>query len=726
MRQLLCISILFTALTLVGCDDAIDQSNSLRSQSNTSNMSLSDPPQAAMDPVSLEMHGDVRTDEFFWLRERENPGVISYLEAENAYTDAAMAHTEDLQDALFSEIVGRIKQDDASVPYKDGSYWYYSRFEEGNDYPIYCRKLGSLSAPEEIMLDANEKAEGHDFYSIRAMSVSTGEDLIAFAQDIVGRRFYTIHFKNLKTGQINDTSIPDVTGNVAWANDNTTLFYSKQDPETLRSYQIYRHRMGTDPSEDQLVYEELDDTFSTYVFKSKSKDFIFIGSDQTLSSEYRYVDANEPDQQPTVIQSREENHEYSVEHFGNYFYIRTNWKATNFRLMRVPIVLPDKSHWQEVISNRNDVYLSGYEIFKDHLVLSERSEGLTQLRIRAWDGANEHYIDFGEPAYLAYIGTNPEFDTNRLRFGYTSMTTPTSTFDYDMVSKEKTLLKEEDILGGFDKSNYVTERQFATARDGVAVPVSIVYRKGTPLDGTAPLLLYGYGSYGASMDARFSSSRLSLLDRGMIYAIAHIRGGQEMGRTWYEDGKLLKKKNTFTDFIDVADYLIAERYADPGRVFAQGGSAGGLLMGAVTNMRPDLWKGVLAQVPWVDVVTTMLDDTIPLTTSEYDEWGDPNEKAYYEYMLSYSPYDNVEAKAYPNMLVTTGLHDSQVQYWEPAKWVARLRSRKTDDNRILLKTNMEAGHGGATGRLKQHRETAFEYSFFLDLAGIQSIQPEVN
>ncbi len=718
--------LLSIASLLAACEPATDDSTTEPSESYSASMTLPDAPVAKIDPVSLEIHGDVRTDDYFWLRERENPEVIDYLEAENAYTDAAMAHTEELQNALFEEIVGRIKQDDSSVPYRDGAYWYYTRYEEGSEYPIFCRKPGSLDAREEIMLDANELAEGQEFFSIRGTSVSSNDDILAYSQDTVGRRFYTVRFKNLTTGETLPDVIANVTGNVAWANDNKTIFYTRQDPNTLRSYQIYRHVLGTDRADDELVFEEVDDTFSSFVFKTKSKDFIMIASVQTLSSEFRYLDANDAAGSFEIVHPREDNHEYSVDHYGDYFYIRTNWEAENFRLVRAPIVMTEKSHWEEVLPHRGDIFLEGVEIFKDHLVVMERKNGLMQLRVRPWDGSEEHYLDFGEPAYLAFTSTNPEFDTRILRYGYTSMTTPRSTFDYDMVTREKTLLKEDEVLGGFDKSNYTTERIFATARDGAGVPVSIVYRKGTPLDGTSPLLLYAYGSYGASMDATFSSSRLSLLDRGVVYAIAHIRGGQELGRQWYENGKLFQKKNTFTDFIDVAELLIEEGYADPDRVFAQGGSAGGLLMGAVANMRPDLWRGIIAHVPWVDVVTTMLDDSIPLTTSEYDEWGDPNQKDYYDYMLSYSPYDNVIEQDYPNMLVTTGLHDSQVQYWEPAKWVAKMRAMKTDNNRILLKTNMEAGHGGATGRLKRHRETAFDYAFLLDLAGISTMQPETN
>ena len=677
-----------------------------------------EPPAAAIQPVELEKHGDIRIDDYYWLRERENPEVIEYLEAENAYTKAVLAHTEELQEALFEEIKGRIKEDDSSVPYFDNGYYYYTRFEEGGAYPIYCRKKGSLDAEEEILLNANEMAEGHEYYNAGGRAVSPQNDIYAFAEDVAGRRIYTLKFKNLVTGEMLDDEIPEVTSNVTWANDNKTVFYTKQDLETLRWSQIYRHEIGTDPSDDVLVYEESDDTFSNFVYKTKSKKYIIIGSSQTLSSEYWFLDADNPTGTFQVVQPRERGLEYDIDHFGDDFYIRTNLDAKNFRLVRTPVTASTKENWVEVIGHRDDVFLSYIDIFRDYLVVAERNQGLMELRIRPWDGSEEHYIDFGEPAYLAYTSINPDFDTPLLRYGYTSMTTPRSTFDYNMETREKTLLKQQEVLGTFDSSNYTTERIYAEARDGVKVPVSLVYHNNTKLDGTAPLMLYAYGSYGASMDATFSSSRLSLLDRGFVYAIAHIRGGQELGRAWYEDGKLLNKKNTFTDFIDCAEYLIAEEYADPDRVFAQGGSAGGLLMGAVINMRPDLWRGVIAHVPWVDVITTMLDDSIPLTTSEYDEWGNPNDKEYYDYMLSYSPYDNVEAKDYPNMLVTTGLEDSQVQYWEPAKWVAKLRANKTDNNRLMLKTNMNAGHGGASGRYEAYREIALDYAFLLDLAGV--------
>jgi oligopeptidase B len=678
-------------------------------------------PVAKVVPEELTIHGHTRTDNYYWLNQREDPRVEEYLESENAYLDKVFGHTEDFRQELFDEIVGRIKKNDESVPYRYDDYFYYTRYEEGGEYPLYCRKRESLDADEEIMLDVNKMAEGHDYYAVRGTNVSSGQDVVAYAVDTVGRRKYTVHFRNLTSGEDLPDTLPDVTGNMAWAEDNKTLFYSKQDPETLRWYQIWRHTLGTDPSEDVLVYEEQDEEFSSFVFKTKSKRYIMIGSTQTLSSEYRFLDAKDPDGEFRTVLPREAEHEYGVDHFGDHFFIRTNWQAKNFRLMQAPVADPgNKQGWTDVIAHRDDVLLEGFEIFRDHLVVMERQEGLINLRVRPWSGDDEHYIDFGEPTYLAYISTNPSFDTTVLRYGYTSLTTPRSIFDYDMKSKERKLMKQDEVLGGFDSGNYVSERVWAPARDGKKVPVSLVYRKGFEKNGSRPLLLYGYGSYGATIDASFRSDRLSLIDRGFVFAIAHIRGSETLGRAWYEDGKLFNKKNTFTDFIDAAEHLVAEKYADPERVFAYGGSAGGLLMGAVVNMRPDLWKGVVAAVPFVDVVTTMLDDSIPLTTSEYDEWGNPNEKEYYDYILSYSPYDNVEAKDYPNMLVTTGLHDSQVQYWEPAKWVAKLRTMKTDGNLLLLHTNMEAGHSGTTGRFKRYKETALNYAFILDLAGVGS------
>jgi len=676
------------------------------------------PPIAKVVPHELEMHGDVRQDEYYWLNQREDQEVLDYLNAENGYLEARMKHTEEFQDSLFDEIVGRIKKDDSSVPYFLDGYHYYSRFDEGGEYRIYCRKEGSLDADEQVMLDANKLAEGHDYFSVRGNDVSSGNDILAYATDTVGRRIYTIQFKNLATGEILSDSIPEVTGNMTWAEDTRTLFYAKQDPETLRSYQIWRHALGTPTADDVLVYQEDDDTFGAYVRKSKSKRYIMIVSSQTLRSEYRFIDARKPDSEFKIVLPREDDHEYSVDHYGDHFYIRTNWKAKNFRLMKTPVGQTDKRHWEEVIGHRDDVMILGTNLFNDFLVVDERKDGLTRIRVMPWSGEGEHYIEFGEPAYAAGSGTNPQFDTKTLRYNYQSMTTPSSVYDYDMTERSKELMKQEEVLGDFDPANYVTERLMATARDGKQVPVSLCYRKGMRKEGGNPTLLYGYGSYGASIPASFRSSRLSLLDRGFVFALAHIRGSQTLGRAWYEDGKLFNKMNTFTDFVDAGEYLVAEGYADSEMLFAQGGSAGGLLMGAVVNLRPDLWKGVVANVPFVDVVTTMLDDSIPLTTGEYDEWGNPNEKDYYEYMLSYSPYDNVEAKAYPNMLVTTGLHDSQVQYFEPAKWVARLRAMKTDNNSLLMHINMDAGHGGASGRFKRYRETAREFAFMMDLAGI--------
>ena len=676
------------------------------------------PPAASKIPKELVAHGHTRTDNYYWLNERENPEVIAYLNAENDYTKQVMSDTEELQEKLFNEIVGRIKQTDESVPYKKNGYFYYTRFEAGKEYPIFARKKGTLDAKEEIMINANERAEGLNYYNAAGMNVSPNNQLLAFGEDTVSRRQYTIRFKNLQTGEILPDRIPNTTGGAVWANDNKTVFYTMKDP-ALRSFKIFRHTLGTPTSQDKEVYHEADETFSTFVYKTKSEKYIIIGSSSTVSQEYRFVDAANPTAGFKVIQPRERNLEYDVDHFGDSFYIRTNKDgATNFKLMKTPVGKTTKENWKEVIPHRADTFLEGTEIFKDYLVLQERKNGLTQLRIKKWnDPKTDYYVDFGEEAYTAGISINPDFDSKELRYVYSSLTTPSSTFDYNMDTKQKTLLKEQEVVGDFDKNNYEAKRIYATAKDGTKIPVSLVYRKGLKLDGNNPTLQYAYGSYGISMNPGFSSVRLSLLDRGFVYAIAHIRGGQEMGRQWYEDGKMMKKKNTFTDFIDVSEYLIEQKYTNPDKLFAQGGSAGGLLMGAVVNMRPDLYKGVHAAVPFVDVVTTMLDTSIPLTTGEFDEWGNPAEKAAYDYMLSYSPYDNVQAKEYPNMLVTTGLHDSQVQYFEPAKWVAKLREMKTGDNLLLLQTNMEAGHGGASGRFRPYRETALQYAFFLKLAG---------
>ncbi len=682
---------------------------------------LSTAPLARVQPTVLEEHGHRRVDDYYWLNQRENPEVIAYLEAENAHLEATMAPWKGLRVELYQEIVGRIDPDDSSVPARLDDWFYSTRYEAGREYPIHVRQPASddpnpqPTGDEQILLDVNILAEGHEYFSVRGDAVSTDHHLLAYATDDRGRRIYTIHIKDLRTGERLPDRIEAVTGNLAWANDNRTLFYAKQDPKTLRSYQIYKHALGTDPTEDELVFEETDDTFSCFVFKTKSQRFLMIASTQTLSSEYRYLDADQPDDDFQVFLPRERDHEYSLDHAGDHFYVLTNANAQNFRLMKAPVTDPARENWLEVVPHRPDVRLHGVELFADYLVLSERRNGLRQLRVMPMSGGESHTIAFDEPAYTARVAENLEFDSTVLRFSYTSLTTPASVYDYDLRTHQRTLMKQTRVLGGFDAKDYRTDRLFATARDGTRIPVSIVSRTDVPWDGSAPLLLYGYGSYGASMDPSFNAPVLSLLDRGFLYAIAHIRGGEEMGRAWYEDGKLLKKKNTFTDFIDCAEHLAREEIADGERLFAMGGSAGGLLMGAVINRRPDLFRGVVAAVPFVDVVTTMLDDSIPLTTFEYDEWGNPHVEDYYRYMLSYSPYDNVEKKDYPNLLVTTGLHDSQVQYWEPAKWVAKLRARKTDDHLLLLDTNMDAGHGGASGRYKRHQTTALTYAFFLSL-----------
>ena len=673
------------------------------------------PPIAEKKPHELTIHGDTRIDNYYWLRERENPRVIAYLEDENAYREAVMKETENLQEELYEEIVGRIKQTDQSVPYRKNGYYYYTRYEEGKEYPIHCRKKGSMEAEEEIMLNVNEMAEGHAYYSVTGLSMSTNNRYLTFGVDTVSRRKYTLHVKDLQTGEILADQVPLTTGGSTWANDNQTIFYTTKDEQTLRSDAIHKHVLGTPVEKDELVYREEDETFGTFVYKTKSEKYIVIGSASTLTNEYRVMEADQPGGEFRIIQPRTRGLEYSISHFGDHFYIVTNLEAKNFRLMKTPLDRTTKEHWEEVIPHREAVMLEGIELFSNFMVVDERSEGLNNLRVIDMRDGSEHYLEFWEEVYTAGISYNPEFDTETLRFSYTSLTTPYSTFDYNMVTREKELLKQQEVLGDFDPENYEAKRIYGTAADGQKIPMSIVYRKGLELDGENPALIYGYGSYGFTMDPRFSSVRLSLLDRGFVYAIAHIRGGQIYGRPWYEDGKLLNKMNTFTDFNSCSEALINEGYTNPDKLFAMGGSAGGLLMGAVINLRPELYKGVIAAVPFVDVVTTMLDESIPLTTSEYDEWGNPNEKAFYDYMLSYSPYDQVEAGAYPHMLVTTGLHDSQVQYWEPAKWVAKLRDMKTDDNLLLMYCNMDTGHGGASGRYERYRETAMEYAFLLML-----------
>lgn len=686
------------------------------------------PPVAEKQPHEFKENGGSRVDNYYWMKltdEQKNAEqkdeqaskVINYLTAENDYLKSELKHTEALQEKIYNEIIGRIKQTDESVPYKDNGYWYYTRYEQGQEYPIYCRKKGELTASEEVLLNVNEMAKGHSYYSITGLDVSEDNNLLAFAEDSVSRRRYTVYVKDLKTGKIMDTPIPNTEGNVTWANDNKTFFYTRKDSLTLRSRWIVRHQIGVDYKKDVNVFEEGDDTFYTGIYKTKSDKFLVIWSGSTLTNDYQILNANTPTGKFTNFTPRERGLEYSIDHYQDKFYVVTNMDAKNFKLMETPDNKTAKANWKEKIAHRQDTLLTGIEIFKNYLVLTERAKASTQMRVIDQKTGEKHYLDFGEAAYTVYPSINAEFDTDLLRYGYTSLTTPTSTYDYDMKTRKRELKKQTEVVGGYKPEDYVTERIWATATDGTEIPMSIVYKKGMEKNGNNPTLIYGYGSYGSSTDPTFSIPRLSLLDRGFVYAIAHIRGGQEMGRQWYDDGKMFKKKNTFTDFIDCSQFLISEKYTSPDKLFAMGGSAGGLLMGAVVNMRPDLYKGVVAKVPFVDVITTMLDKDIPLTTGEFDEWGNPEDPESYMYMLDYSPYDQVKAQNYPNMLVTTGLHDSQVQYWEPAKWVAKLREMKTDNNKLLLRTNMETGHGGTTGRFKVYKEIAQEYAFMVDLAG---------
>lgn len=691
-------------------------------------------PQAAKKPFTLTAHGHVRTDEYHWMRlteEQRNAKepdahtreVIAHLEAENAYSDAVLAPVKQLREDLYKEMKARIKETDLSVPYRENGYWYHYRFEEGKEYAVHVRRKDAAGAVEEDFLNENALAEGFTYFDLGDFEVSPNNRLVAYSVDRVGRRQYEIRFRDLSTG----TDLPDVItntgGGCAFADDRT-VFYPRKD-KTLRSYRIYRHVLGTDPATDVVVYEEKDPAFSCDVYRSRSERFVMITTESTMSSEHLYLPVDQPMGGFEVFLPREEEHEHSVMHVPahggkpGHWYILTNWQAQNFRLMQCAEgANRDKARWTEVVPHRAEVLLEDVDTFKDHLVISERREGLTHLRIRRLSDGREHEIRFNDPAYVAYSGTNPEWDTDKLRYGYTSLTTPSSVYEHDLNAATDVLLKQQEVLGTFNAADYASERIWVPARDGAQVPVSLVYRKGTKHDGSAPLLLYGYGSYGHSIDPTFSSGRLSLLDRGFVFAIAHIRGGEELGRAWYENGRMEHKMNTFTDFIDCADHLVKERYADPARLFCMGGSAGGLLVGAVVNMRPELWKAAVAEVPFVDVVTTMLDDSIPLTTGEFDEWGDPKEKAAYDRMLAYSPYDNVKDARYPALLVTTGFHDSQVQYWEPAKWVARLRDHQQGDAPILLHTNMEAGHGGASGRFERLKEVALIYAFLMEQAGL--------
>lgn len=677
------------------------------------------PPIAKKVPVEMTLHGDTRTDDYFWLRDmdRKDPEILRHLEQENAYTKSVMAHTETLQSELFEELKGRIKQEDQSVPYFYDGFYYYTRYEEGKEYPLYCRKPGSLEGAEHIMLNVNEMAADFSYYQVGGYHISTNNRLLAFAEDTLSRRIYTIRFKDLETGEYLEDRIEGTSGNMSWANDNTTIFYVRKDETTLRSYKVFKHTLGTDPSLDEEVYHETDVTFNVGVGKSKSKKWLFIHSGATVSDEYQILEADQPNGEWKIAQARQRDLEYGLAHFGDHFYVLTNYKATNFRLMKTADSHPGLEHWEEVIPHRENVLLEDVDVFTDYLVLTEKTQAQNRLRIIRWSDSNEHFISFDEEAYHVTTGINPDFTSHQLRFGYQSMTTPASVFEYDMDTRDRTLLKQQAVLGGFEKTDYAAKRLWATARDGVKVPISLVHHKDTAINKDTPLLLYGYGSYGITIEPYFSPSRLSLLDRGFVFAIAHIRGSQMMGRQWYDHGKMLQKLHTFHDFIDCAEHLITAGFTSKSHLYAMGGSAGGLLMGTVINMRPDLWRGIVAAVPFVDVVTTMLDDSIPLTTGEYDEWGNPNDETYYHYIKSYSPYDNIEAKDYPNMLVTTGLHDSQVQYWEPAKWVAKLRERKTDDNILMMHTNMDFGHSGASGRFEVYKEIALEYAFFLDLEG---------
>ncbi|KPK75082.1 MAG: protease 2, partial [candidate division Zixibacteria bacterium SM23_73] len=664
------------------------------------------------------LHGDVRIDDYFWLREKSNPEVIKYLEAENEYTEAVMKQTEEFQKLLYEELVGRIKETDLSVPEKIDDYYYYSRTEEGEQYPIYCRKKESLNAEEEILLDQNALAEGYDYFDIGAFQISRDHQLLAYSVDTTGSETFTLYVKDLNAGGLLKDEIKNIYYYVEWGNDNKTIFYTTLD-EAKRPYKLYRHILGTAQEEDEMVYQESDEAFYLSISKTRDKEYLIITLGSMTTTEVRYLKADLPKDNFQVIHPRQHEMEYYVAHHSDKFYIMTNDEAKNFKLMEVSVTDPSKKNWKEVIPHSDSVKIDGMDVFRNHLVVYEREKGLKKIRITNLMDSQVHYVDFPEPVYTYWRSRNPDFNTNMLRFNYTSLVTPRSVFDYNMDTKTRELKKQYEVLGGYDPSLYQSERIFAKASDGTMVPLSLVYRKGMVKDGNNPLLLHGYGSYGISQEPTFSSNRLSLLDRGFVYAMAHVRGGGEMGRYWYEDGKLLKKKNTFTDFIACAEHLIAEKYTSSNKLVIYGGSAGGLLMGAVTNMRPDLFKAVIADVPFVDALNTMLDPSIPLTVIEYEEWGNPNEEEYYDYMKSYSPYDNVEAKDYPNMLITAGLNDPRVQYWEPAKWTAKLRALKTDKNILLLKTKMGEGHMGASGRYDYLKDIAFEYAFIFDLFGIE-------
>ncbi len=718
-------AIIIAAISILSCNNKTDEPEMTKTESKAAYKW----PDGVATPVAekkakeLKAHGDTRIDNYYWMNDYFKKGpdstkVVDYLKAENVYYDTMMSGTKVFQEQLYNEMKARIKEKDETVPVFKNGYFYYSRVVEGKDYFVYSRKKGTLEAPEEVLLDANAMAEGHNYFSAVGFDVSTDNKLMGYGIDLVGRNQYEIHVKNLETGEIYKDKISNSEGDPVWANDNQTIFYTAKNPVTLLSEKIKRHKLGTDVATDKTVYAEKDESNYIGVGKTKSDKFILITSQGTLSSEVRWIDANKPEAVFTVFQPRMKEVLYSIDHAVDKFYIRTNLQAKNFKIVTCAENKTDSSGWKELIAHNDKVLIQGFDLFKNFLAISERKDGLTQIQLLNTRDNSSHYLAFTEATYAAGLTYIPDYNTDVMRYNYTSLTTPNSVYDYNMSTKEKKLMKQQEVIGSFKPEDYETERLFATAKDGSKVPISIVYKKGFKKDGQAPLLLYGYGSYGASMEASFSSVRLSLLDRGFAYAIAHIRGGQEMGRSWYEDGKMFKKINTFTDFIDCAEFLLAQKYSSKEHLYTVGGSAGGLLMGAVVNMRPDLWHGVIAAVPFVDVVTTMSDPGIPLTTNEYDEWGNPANKENYLYMKSYSPYDQVEKKAYPNMLVTTGLHDSQVQYFEPAKWVAKLREMKTDNNKLLLYTNMEAGHGGASGRFKALKDRAREYAFFFALEGI--------
>ena len=716
MKQILKFSALIYVIFASGCKSDIKMNKDVKT------------PKAEIQAKSLTIHNSTRIDNYFWMRltdeqktaknkDAQTQKVEAYLNSENEYFDKVTASTNNFQEELFEEMKGRIKEDDTSVPYFRNDYFYITRFEKGSQYPIYSRKKENLEAKEEVLFDVNNEAEGYEYFQLGGLNVSPNNTLVAFATDTVSRRQYTIQIKNLETGNILTDKIENTTGGSVWSNDNKTLFYTKKDPLTLRSSSIYRHILGTDASQDVIVFEEKDETYSTYVYKTKSHKFIVIGSSSTLSSEFRIISADKPYGDWKIIQPREDNLEYSLAHYGDYFYIQTNKDgALNFKLMKTPVNKTTKENWVDVIPHRKETLLEDVSIFKNYLVIEERTQGLGKIRIKTWDGKEDYYLPFDEETYSAGVYATPEFDTEVIRYSYNSMTTPNSVIDFNMRNQTKEVKKEQEVLGGkFNKSNYKSERVWATARDGKKVAISLVYHKDTELNKDTPLLQYAYGSYGYTISDGFSTTRLSLLDRGFVYAVAHIRGGQYLGREWYNDGKMMNKKNSFFDFIDCSKYLIENKYTSAKHLYAMGGSAGGLLMGGVSNLNPELYNGIIAAVPFVDVISTMLDESIPLTTGEFDEWGNPKEKEAYDYMLSYSPYDQVEAKDYPNMLVTTGYFDSQVQYWEPAKWVAKLREVKTDKNVLLLHTNMDVGHGGASGRFDSLKETAIDYTFLLAL-----------